>query len=488
MLRWTMLVLSLLVTLNLAAGELKGKVVDDDGNPVAGATVKDLWTDSKTTSDKDGGFTLKKTSTRPEPILTVNKPDYAQFVGIEQSSDDQVTITLTNKTWIEGKVLSPDGKPVPDALLRADSGKIDQNGYVMTSVWTETRSDKDGYFKFYLAPKVYDLQVRVPKVGAFRENITISSGDNLKRDIQLEKGVTFVANIVDSETNEPVPGVRLWSWQHKGVEGKSDDKGVVTIDGMQPGKFEFLVEKKGYVQWWSPQSTRQWDQQRGTGNRGRNFDDLEFDLAKDMPPATITVEKAVTITGKVLDPDDKPVKGATVASAATGSGNSITGDTRFSFTTKADGTFQMLLPSNKDRGDYNLVAHDGKYNQWRKWGNGVGEPFMANPGDKIENITLKLTNPGSVKGKVVDATGNPAVGVEVRAMMTDGRDNRYYVPRTKTDKDGNFELKHIRPGEAMIQAEPFWLDPKTAPAASTNIIEIEAGQVKEGVEITSQKQ
>jgi hypothetical protein len=113
---------------------------------------------------------------------------------------------------------------------------------------------------------------------------------------------------------------------------------------------------------------------------------------------------------------------------------------------------------------------------------------MANPGDKIENITLKLTNPGSVKGKVVDATGNPAVGVEVRAMMTDGRDNRYYVPTTKTDKDANFELKQIRPGEAMIQAEPFWLDPKTAPAASTNIIEIEAGQVKEGVEITSQKQ
>jgi hypothetical protein len=87
----------------------------------------------------------------------------------------------------------------------------------------------------------------------------------------------------------------------------------------------------------------------------------------------------------------------------------------------------------------------------------------------------------------VDGAGNAAADVQVRAMMTDGRDNRYYVPTTKTDKDGNFELKHIRPGEAMIQAEPFWLDPKQAPAGSSNIMEIEAGKVRDGVEITSQK-
>jgi protocatechuate 3,4-dioxygenase beta subunit len=485
--RWIALVLSLLVTLNLAAGQLVGKVVDDDGKPVAGAVVKDLWTDAKTTTDKGGAFTLKKTSTNPPPIVTANKEGFAQFVGIEQPNDDQVTIALSNKTWIEGNVLSPNGKPVPDALIRADSGKMDQGGYVMTSVWTETRSDKDGHYRFYLAPGKYDLQVRVPKAGSYRTDLTISNADNLKQDIQLEKGITFVANIVDSETSEPVPGVRLWSWQHKDVEGKSDEKGVVTIEGMQPGKFAFIIEKKGYVQWWAPQATQEWNRRRNTGDRGRNFDDLEFDLSPDMAPINITVEKGVTVTGKVLDPDDKPVKGATVAPAATGSGNSITGDTRFSVPTKADGTFEVILPSNKDRSDYNLVAHDGKYNQWRKWGNGVGEPFTANPGDKIENVTLKLTNPGSVKGKVVNGAGDPAVGVEVRAMMTDGRDNRYYVPTTKTDKDGKFELKHIRPGEAMIQAEPFWLDPKQAPAGATNIMEIEAGKEKDGVEITSQK-
>lgn len=485
--RFRILFVLLLVLASQTAFALSGKVVDEDGKPIAGAVVKDLWSDAKTQSAKDGSFELKRTSVDPKPIVAVSKEGYAQFVGVQDPKDDNVNITLTNRTWIEGQVLDPNSKPIANALIRADSGQINQNGYVMTSVWTETHSDKDGHYKFFLAPGNYDVQVRVPKVGASRFNVHIKDGEQTPQDIQLDKGVTFVAHCVDSQTNKPLAGVRLWNWQHKGIEGTSDADGVVTIDGMQPGKFDFIVEKKGYVQWWSPQDMQQWNRQRNTGPSGRNFDELFFDLAPDMGPVDIFVEQAVTITGKVLDPDGKPVKGATVAPARTGSGNSITGDTRFSFTTKADGTFTMLLPSNLDRGDYNLVAHDGKYNQWRQWANGVGEPFTAKPGETIDHVTLKLTKPASAKGKVVDGAGNPAAHVEVRAMMTDGRDNRYYVPTTKTDKDGNYELKFIRPGEAMIQCEPFWLDPNQAPSGSTQTVDLKAGETNENVDLTSKK-
>ena len=59
----------------------------------------------------------------------------------------------------------------------------------------------------------------------------------------------------------------------------------------------------------------------------------------------------------------------------TGTGNSLTGDTRFSVVTDAAGRFTMSLPASGDR-DYNLVAHDGKYGERRIWAIGVLPPFF----------------------------------------------------------------------------------------------------------------
>ena len=54
--------------------------------------------------------------------------------------------------------------------------------------------------------------------------------------------MTFRAKVVDAVTGEPVAGVRLWHWQHPGIEGRSDKNGIVTIPDMMPGKFNFQVE------------------------------------------------------------------------------------------------------------------------------------------------------------------------------------------------------------------------------------------------------
>jgi hypothetical protein len=55
-----------------------------------------------------------------------------------------------------------------------------------------------------------------------------------------------------------------------------------------------------------------------------------------------------------------------------------------------------------------------------------------------------------------DEAGKPLVGREVRASAADKLENRYYDPTTKTDKNGDFELRFIRPGEQFIQAAPFF--------------------------------
>ena len=99
---------------------------------------------------------------------------------------------------------------------------------MITEIWTEATTDDDGRYRMYAQADVYDIQVRVPGVGVARLPDTSLGADEAKRlDIRLEPGVTFRAKVVDSLTGEPVPGVRLWHWQHPGIEGRSDDDGVV---------------------------------------------------------------------------------------------------------------------------------------------------------------------------------------------------------------------------------------------------------------------
>ncbi len=199
-----------------------------------------------------------------------------------------------------------------------------------------------------------------------------------------------------------------------------------------------------------------------------------------MKSVTIYVEPGVSFSGQVTDPDGKPVEGATVAPAKTGSGNSLTGDTRYSVKTDADGRYQVVMPAGKQF-PYNLIAHDGDYQQWRTWANGVTDPLETQPGEKHE-INIQLTRPAVVRGKVIADGGREVAGREVRAHAKDLRENRYYDPTVRTQADGSFELKFIRPGEHWIQVEPFYLSAGEAPAGSVEI-RLAEGELRDDIEL-----
>jgi hypothetical protein len=265
---------------------------------------------------------------------------------------------------------------------------------------------------------------------------------------------------------------------------------------MFPGTFDFQLRAASdkpralagnYARWWSDNAAKEHQRKAKPDTLGfrRNLDDLTFHIHPGMPPVTIVLERCVTITGRVLDPDGKPVAAATVAPALTGSGNSLTGDTRYSVRTADDGTFEMKLPAS-GAAKYNLVAHDGNFRQWRTWANGVGEPIRTKPGEEIRDVELRLTRPGVVRGVVLDTAGKPAINREVQAQPVDKLENRYYVPTTRTDKEGRFELRFVRPGEQYIQAEPFWLVAEEAPAETSKRVVVTEGQTSEGVELRAE--
>jgi hypothetical protein len=203
----------------------------------------------------------------------------------------------------------------------------------------------------------------------------------------------------------------------------------------------------------------------------------------------VMLEKAVPISGKVVDPDGKPVANAIVVTALTGFGDAIDQTQRFTARTKADGSFTLRLPSS-GAFQYNLIAHDGDYDKWRKWANGVGDPMYLKPGDVVNDVTLTLSGGATIKGKVVDPSGAPKAGREVRVMSADGRDSRYVAPSAKSDDQGNFTLEHVRPGEVHVEVEPFWIrDPNDSNTTRIEhaAVTVEAGTTIEDVTVTSSR-
>ncbi len=474
----------------VAPDEIAGVVVDPRGKPLAGVLAHAYsWVPNfKVFSDQEGQFRIKTLPEQGKLEVRLSKEGYEprEFLGQPTGATGWVVV-MGNTTSFEGRVVGPDGKPVADAPIRADSGpKRMGGGGMMRECWTEGRSDKAGRYRLYVEPGIYDLQVRVPNAGVLRlAKQAIGTDEVRPLDLALASGVNFVARIVDAETEAPVAGFTINDWQNPVITGTSDAGGILRISDMMPGPFRFglFQGKEGYARWWSDACLSEFTRFQKVARFGfqRNLDGLDFDMQAGMAPVTIRVERAATIRGVVLDPDGKPVAGATVAPALTGSGNSLTGDTRFSVETDKDGAYTMNLPASGDI-SYNLVAHDGKYQETRTWGNGIIPPFQTKPGQVLADVTLRLTRAATVRGKVVDAvSGQPIAGRDVRASAADKRENRYYDPTTKTEPDGTFTLRGIRPGEQFIQTSPFWLDATQAAGGSSQTFTLNAGEVREGV-------
>ncbi len=113
---------------DVAHGELAGRVVNADGKPIEGAEA-DVWSffaGNEAKSDAAGLFRisgLDKLDQDPKVEVVVRKAGYTpQFFLAQPTGQPGWVIVLRNKTYFEGRVIGPDGKPVPGARIRANSG------------------------------------------------------------------------------------------------------------------------------------------------------------------------------------------------------------------------------------------------------------------------------------------------------------------------------------------------------------------------------
>ncbi len=473
-------------------GEVSGVVLDaTTRQPIVGAEVSFmcLGPKSKTVTNEKGLFRVQGLPPGMAAIGTIKKESYAPRGVFRQLGESEFLILLDNQTCFEGIITDAAGKPVADATVRAAGEfQVSAPEYGSQSfgmpIAAETKTKADGTYRLPVPSSLpnrgggnewdnqgYEIQVVVPGQGSARkaENY-IAYRTQVPMSLQLTPSVRFEAKVVDSVTQEPVPGFVLYTSDKPYYMGRSDAAGRLVIDDLLPGKVWFNIGEgeavassdcEGceesvsykhllYSRCWSPdvQSDKEWSGQKLHVPEGdkmqENFGSLKYDLKPDMPVHTLYVEKSATISGRVTDPDGHPVEGASVVCIRSG------GTLRDHEKTDKDGRYVLYLPASKNA-KYNLMVHDGELQQTRNWANGVSAVLQTTPGQKVENFDLQLSRPGSVQGRVI-RKGQPVGNYTVRAVACDQLDDRYhFTPTTKTKADGTFELPLVRPGKHFLQ-------------------------------------
>jgi RNA polymerase sigma factor (sigma-70 family) len=171
-------------------------------------------------------------------------------------------------------------------------------------------------------------------------------------------------------------------------------------------------------------------------------------------------QKDLTVTGRVLDPDGKPVSKADVALVASQK-PPLRGQERISWpkvvaqaSTDAEGRFRLTVPGRSRDAFWNpsVVA--------RAPGYALGQGRL-DPDNEQKEVEIRLNQEQAVRGRLVDIQGQPAAGVKVHVITVSARlsPKKYlYVDLQEppqgvkawpaavtTDAKGRFVLHGLRP-------------------------------------------
>jgi protocatechuate 3,4-dioxygenase beta subunit len=166
---------------------------------------------------------------------------------------------------IQGRILSPDGKPVREAsvtVLRASNDKATD----ATTLWERlrrTHTDSKGEFEFsLLAPGTYVLRTpdgfwqdsnppRVPYGGAVITDIRVNSEPLAPIVVQMAIECRISCRVFDA-AGSPVPDAAVQVYDPAGVgmyaywELRTDMTGTIVVESLAPGTYTVAAQKKGH--------------------------------------------------------------------------------------------------------------------------------------------------------------------------------------------------------------------------------------------------
>ena len=453
---------------------LAGVVVDEAGNPVAGAKVQavpktsylrrleqrpvlapEQWFTTQT--DAKGNFSFHNFAADVSTDFWVEAPGkgsvyeytthWTSSCGFEAGRTD-IRLVLPQEVAIRGRVIDTEsGSPVADAhvLIKPDNIKEHKNPYRPN----QTISGQNGQFNFEgVPPGKHYINLSAPQTTELvdkRVKFDVQADQEVKEiTVALDKGGLIEIIAREATTQEPICYVAVYFWQTT-----KDDKfgfyrwsmtgsdGTLRIDAPH-GECNFSARCDGY----SPSRVNeQVVVTKGQTARVDILFDRDLDASKKM---TSVVRPTLVCVGKLTDTLGKAIPAARV---------SLWIDTGGTFSqlgpevvADAQGRYEIkAVPPEQTGFAYRISVNSSGYGakQFERIS------ITGKPGTEVEMKTLVLQPADqSISGVVLDAEGKPAVRVPVFLHPVKGQPSR----STATDNNGRFSIKRVCKEPLRLQA------------------------------------
>jgi protocatechuate 3,4-dioxygenase beta subunit len=422
-----------LLALTRPGSRLGGRVRGASGEAVAGARLmayrahKDdfirrlfegcLPPIEEQTSDGEGAFTFEALG---EDLYSfaVEAGGYAELevyhLEVAAGENPERTFTLEPGTVIRGRVLDPDGGPLPGAKVAASPVHTRRGcggrGPIRPCVERGSAvSGPDGGFSFdTLEPGTYRVTASHPQyVRDGRRGV--QSGEELV--LRLGRGVILAGRVLEVAGGRPMDGASVSAEDRSGSKktARSDSRGGYLLEGLDDAWESAWVEVKaqGYA-----------GQSRLLSLAARDLLEEDFHL---LPSAVVS--------GRVLDHEGRPVRGA-VAAVLAEDARAPGGRLVRSARSDADGRYEVEEVEAGEAFHVHLAA--------RGFFGGRSSSFRLAPGARLEVPDVVLIASGVLAGRVVDSEGNPVAGAKVAAHGAGGLGLACF-----TAPDGRFRLEGL---------------------------------------------
>jgi protocatechuate 3,4-dioxygenase beta subunit len=459
------------------AASVRGRVVDADGAPVAGARVhyarvfdarfsprrrfvrgagdgraRFFGTQRHGETNAEGRFALSGIAPeRDGEVLATAEgfaPSRVPVDGLEPGAvAKDLEIVLTPGATIAGRVVDAEGEPIEGVIVGASehsrmprfalfAQRIEDSGRM-------TRTDAAGRFALEHVPDG-EFDVRFERRGfapAVRRAVAVKDGAGTELgDVELPPGVPIRGTVVDAE-GAPVSDVEVYvlggampglarmrrvpTWAGLEPSATSSADGAFLVEDRARGeRVSILAQAKGYA--------------------------LGRAIGVEVPspePLRIELTPASRVSGVVLDADDRPIVGASVRLSSPQVGG---GGRRMRFgrggaaETDSEGRFVIedVVP-----GRWVISADATGYLD------AVRPPFEVPRGEDVEDVRIVLERGATITGVVTSPTGESLGDVRISVTYPTERDTESTSgDSARTDAEGRYVLRGVSTGQASVVA------------------------------------
>ncbi len=473
--------------------KLSGRVIDAEGNPVAGAEIRPAWIMSLrhlTQADLEEGrwpspldrhfvgllnaqappdavtndageFTLSGLPAGLGVRLRVSSPHFGPVwfdaATVKQLNADllkktkrpvatgDLRVTLKDRRYPFSLRVVDDttGDPVENVTLkhRTDRG-------AMPVPVRNVTSSQPGVYELSRLPPRFDILAETPieqgYLGAWK---LLSPAEGSTGEIRLIRGKRISGRVVDSESGAGIPNVTL----------RTSAVDIDTFRGRIPqmsrtdaeGRCVVLLAPSGYSLTIASEVQGYLTQTDNNSQRAIVYHNVNVEEGVETPPFEIRLKRSRRIEGVVVDTDGRPLEGITwqgvyrVGSPPKLDGGFTTGGSMtssFRGESPTDGRFMISEPFTRFDAVSTLPLDVVFYDKRRRL---VGQ-LLVDTREPIEPARVVMRPAVRLTGRVVDSDGAPQSNVVVEGYVSgrasSERMSHTVGARVRTGKDGRFEI------------------------------------------------